>query len=213
MCFWSNDREIELAGCDQDANGQSLAGKLERTPRGRSFTPVEPALGHGSRYQVLGEGPGGVVVSYVYNSGGSGNFSGLGVYQLDEAHVVEKQAIHAGDRCHNGVRDAWIEGETLFYRVSLTPAAVIRLGGQDLSVGAYKLSDGAAICAGTVSFEMPLATGASRPVAVELQPTAGADSCFDEILATHLGRWHGSPGDAELTALAEDYADHCKDKE
>ncbi len=71
-------------------------------------------------YQYVGKTSEGLILKTSHSSGGTGQFSNLGVYVREGNTLRFIRSIAGGDRCMGGLGDAWLEGGILRYSYSST---------------------------------------------------------------------------------------------
>ncbi len=87
----------------------------------------DPQTREFTRYEVIGRLPNGDwALHWVWGGGGSGNFSGLGVFRLTKTALIRVRIVTEGDRCNGGVRAASIAGSKLKFTASVTPVDLVR---------------------------------------------------------------------------------------
>jgi hypothetical protein len=153
-----------------DCNADQVGVEVE----GAQVTWSDPQTREFTRYEVVGKLPNGDwAIHWVWNGGGSGNFSGLGVFRLSATSLRRIRIVTEGDRCNGGVRSASIAGSKLKFSASVTPADVLQAStfGKSLALNAEGLLErSAASCVATLELTETVLTGVTLDAALEDRP-------------------------------------------
>ena len=157
-----------------------------------------------AQYTYVGEKDGGHVISAVWNTGGTGFFSGLMILERKDAEFNIIETIAGGDRCNGGIYQARIdESGEIIYQQNITPYDMVILGGDPdrpflESVKAYDDLDAcAACCYGTAEYKgetlnaINITPGIAEGLAAERTYAEGDAArekqiCFDNRLRLRL---------------------------
>ncbi len=125
----SRSKPLDLAACSapdpQIQDSEPNQDLISQGFIGRSYTTGEganPAYGY---YKVLGPYRGGYLVYGLWSGGGLAQFSSLDVIKRKGDTIWVEREIASGDRCNNGITEAWLERGKLFYKVNFTPYDII----------------------------------------------------------------------------------------
>jgi hypothetical protein len=185
LVSWEKDAgRVALDSCGGDG------GSLTTEGASVTFTPEDVGLSGRAedRYSVLGEVEGGWALSYVWNGGGSGYFSGVVVARVEKDALVLVHLYAAGDRCNGGLESAELANGALVLKSRMTPFDVA--AGEEAETAALKAYDALDSSAlSCVALAVERAAGGKRALSgVELSEDVeavagetGMQACYNEL--------------------------------
>jgi len=201
----------------------------EQSGRLRSYPPPMDEFENGGldEYVVLGRYGDGIVVQYVFNGGGTGNFSGVMILALHGTRLTRLARLEGagGDRCNGGLTRAEVvrEGDAVAieYTMNLTPPDVLELSaaGRALGMRAYDDLEASALsCVGTATYRYVDGDATLVGVLLDEAPIVDQEgwtedyprqSCFNALANERIREGSRQLGPAELEAFAEAFGARC----
>jgi hypothetical protein len=169
-------------------------------------------------YRFLGNYRGLKAVLTMENSGGSGTFTGLHLLRPEkDGTLTIVQTLAGGDRCNGGISDAFMDGHTLVYSVSLTPYDFIDIAQYNpKNLQPYDDLDACAICCyGNLQFvdgrphALILEEGALSRIQSTPEDEQTTQSCFDELFVSSFKERKTALSMREVRHFVRDFYKTC----
>ncbi len=236
LCFMApgvlaNGPSIALKGCGDigfkrnDAPDNGYVAREGFT--GSAFTVgdenPETMLRGFVEYKYVGPYKDGEAVLSVWNTGGSGLLSTILVVKRDtpDTLAISERVIGGGDRCNNGVGNAWLDGTDLVYTMNLTPFDLLVFSGDNpQNLEPMKdLEDSAAGCYATAvvrnSNVRDIMFNDAIVENIKTKRDAGVDltaiqRCFDDVFMKKLDEKPGTMSLDGLRTFIQGFNESCK---
>ena len=176
-------------------------------------------------YKVLAKKKSKFLVSTTVSGGGSGVFSSLMWFDLSGDHLVIVKEESGEDRCAGGMGDHVVDGASLRFSRSVTPADIIELSGIKIDVLAEGLEWSPASCFGGAYYEYDLTNEVSKLMSVHLHTPndngrAGGQwtqntnreryqPCFNRLFNEYIDGGKSDVNLFELKEFGEKFRDLC----
>ncbi|MCA9621688.1 MAG: hypothetical protein KC731_21845 [Myxococcales bacterium] len=203
--------EVRFEECGKDAAAPTLQGESVHYdfPRDEGFM-IRPAF---VDYRVLASQGAHHLLSYLWNGGGTGYFSGLVIVDATDRGLAVHRYLHGGDRCNGGITETDVHGATITFGAHVTPADLMGLPAPVTSDAVRDLAQSAASCAATARFRYTLGDDDPELVAVDFDGPADLDAdlgerqrCFNRLFDARRGPGRSS---AEVAAFVADVTRSC----
>lgn len=137
-----------------------------------------------------------LLVYYQWSGGGSGQFSGLMIVELNGTLLGEYEDISGGDRC-SGLNSVYKENGKVYYRQGLLPDDLLAWGAIEKMTYEAELEYSAMSCVATANMVYDIATHTNQLISVDIDQTDGEDqegwtenyahqACFNRLIRERL---------------------------
>ncbi|HEY8963265.1 MAG TPA: hypothetical protein VIN59_02255 [Alphaproteobacteria bacterium] len=197
MCIYalnyagSSNETVDLATCtgNKGSKGDYFVTSTAIEDFGNGFSGYnlqcdqDACAGAAIQYKVIGEADDQFIVQSLYNGGGTGYFSHLGRYAINDGKLNATKSYGGGDRCNGGVDSASIKDGVVVASYNITPYDLVDIsGGNTAKFEAYdELPACAACCIGTADYEgdaMVSVTMTQDPASVIPEDLGPLDACY-----------------------------------
>lgn len=125
--YAANKRGVDLDNCP-DFSGDGFSPDSETRTSNTEYEFIFDGRQQGwFKYDFIGPTDEGLAISYNYSTGGTGIFSYLGIYKIENNRLYKSRRLAGGDRCAKGILAAKIDKGGLVYSYNITPLDLYRL--------------------------------------------------------------------------------------